>query len=183
MINLTYSLSETDLLNLQLYFASVDEEAKKQRKKEKFRTLGLSALCGIMLLFDGHYRIYSYFFFGATLLFFIVYPWWSAWFYKRMYKKQISSFFKGKLPYHMTITLGNEHIEIESQKGHSSTNINDLKSIIETEGYFFIMSGQTSSVIIPKSTDEETERIREQLENYAVNSAIPFIRDLNWKWK
>ena len=183
MINIDINLNENDLLNLQLYFASSDEEMKKQRKKEKFRILGLSVLCGIMLFFDEGYRTYSYFFLGSALLFLIVYPWWSAWFYKRMYKKQVASFFKDKLPYHIEVVLSDEYIDIESPKGNSRIDVSDIKSITETGEYFFITTDRTTSVTIPKDKTEETEKIREQLELYVTNSGVLFTQDLSWKWK
>lgn len=183
MINLDYSLNETDLLNLQLYFASTDEEIRKQRKREKYRMLGLSVLCGIMLLFDENYRIYSYYFLGTAILFYIVYPWWSAWFYKRLYKKQVSSSFKDKLPYNMRILLSNEYIEIENDKGHRQIQIKNIKSFIETKQYFFITTDQTINIPIPKNSIEEAVKIREQIAYYTVNSGVPFTKDLNWKWK
>lgn len=183
MINLDINLNENDLLNLQLYFASSDEEMKKQRKKEKFRILGLSALCGIMLFFDEGYRTYSYFFLGSALLFVIVYPWWSTWFYKRMYKKQVLSFFKDKLPYHIKVVLSDEHIDIDSPKGNSRIYMDNIKSITETREYFFITTDRTTSITIPKNEAEEAKRIREQLEYYAANSGVLFTQDLGWKWK
>lgn len=183
MINLNYSLNETDLLNLQLYFASTDKETKRLRRREKYRMLGLSVLCGIILLFDEDYRIYSYYFLGTAILFYIVYPWWSPWFYKRLYKKQVSSVFKDKLTYNMNVILSDEYIEIENHKGHKQIQTSDIKSIIETREYFFITTDQTINIPIPKSNIEDIEKIREQIAHYSTNSGVSFSQDLNWKWK
>lgn len=183
MINLDYSLDENDLLNLQLYHASYDEESKKQRRNEKFRILGLSVLCGIMLFFDEDYRMYSYFFLGSALLFLIVYPWWSAWFYKRIYKKQVDNHFRDKLPYRMKAVFSDEYIDIESPKGYSRINISDIQSITETGEYFFIITDRTTTITIPKKEPEKTDEIRQQLESYATTTDIYFTRNLDWKWK
>lgn len=57
MLELNYELEEEDLLQLQLYFASKDEMQIKQRRKEKYRMIGLSLLCGLLLFFDEGYRL------------------------------------------------------------------------------------------------------------------------------
>ncbi|MFV0420450.1 MAG: YcxB family protein [Dysgonomonas sp.] len=183
MINIDIDLSENDLLNLQLFFASSDEEMKRQRKKEKYRILGLSALCSIMLFFEEGYRTYSYFFLGSTTLFLLVYPWWSAWFYKRMYKKQVSTFFKDKIPYRITLVLCNEYIDIESPKGNSRIYINNIKSITETGEYFFIVTDQKTSITIPRNKVVNAKGMQEQLEYYKSNYSVLFNQDLTWKWK
>lgn len=183
MIELNYTLNEEDFLDFELYQASTDESIKKLRIKEKYRIIGLSLLCAFILFFDEDYRLYSYFFLGSSILFLVVYPWWSSWFYKRMYRKRIESIFNGYLPYPMKIILDETRIEVDSNKGHSVFDINNIKTITETGKYFFITSSQGKTIIIPKNQLNNPEEVIKQLKNYESSQQFPFIQVLNWKWR
>lgn len=184
-ITLDYELTEDDFLNLQLYYISTDEAARKQRKKEKYRILGLSVLCGLILLFDGDYQLYSYFFLGSALLFFLIYPWWSAWFYKRMYKRQISETLKGSFPHATKLLLDTDVIDVDTKNGYSRFTIHDVKSITETGTYFFITMSQFITVIIPKNREDntKTEEIENLLRSYEADYKVPYDKNIDWKWK
>lgn len=183
MLELNYELGEEDLLQLQLYFASKDEMQIKQRRKEKYRMIGLSLLCGLLLFFDEGHRLLSYFFLGSSVLFFIIYPWWSVWFYKRMYRKHIPESMRVEFPYNTKLLLGNDIIEIETKKGHRHFSVNEMDVITETEYYFFIVTSRQVSIIIPKHRINNTEEVRMQLLRYKENNPVSFVEDLNWKWK
>ncbi len=182
---LEYKLTADDFLNLQLYHMSTDEAARKQRKKEKYRILGLSVLCGLILLFEGDYQLYSYFFLGSALLFFLIYPWWSAWFYKRMYKRQITETLKGSFPHTTKLLLDTDVIDVDTKNGYSRFTIHDVKSITETGTYFFITMSQFITVIIPKNREDntKTEEIENLLRSYEADYKVPYDKNIDWKWK
>lgn len=183
MLELDYNFDEEDFLQLQLYFASKDEAQIKQRKKEKYRIIGLSILCGLLLFFDEGYRLLSYFFLGSAVFFFAIYPWWSVWFYKRMYKKHISEKLREDFPYNTKLLLGSDVIEIETKKGRSYYGLDDLNTMIETERYFFVIMSRQVSVIIPKHRMNNVEEIRMQLLHYKENNSVSFVEDLDWRWR
>jgi hypothetical protein len=183
MLELDYGFGEEDFLQLQMYFASKDEEQIKQRKKEKYRIIGLSLLCGLLLFFDEGYRLLSYFFLSSSVFFFAIYPWWSVWFYKRMYRKYISESMRADFPYNTKLLLGNDVIELNTKKGHCHFSVNDMDAIIETGYYFFIMTSRQVTVIIPKHQLNNTEEVRMWLLRYKEYSPVSFVEDLNWKWR
>lgn len=183
MLELNYELEEEDLLQLQLYFASKDEMQIKQRRKEKYRMIGLSLLCGLLLFFDEGYRLLSYFFLGSSVLFFIIYPWWSVWFYKRMYRKQISESMRAEFPYNTKLLLGSEFIEIETKKGYRHYDVKEMDTIIETEHHFFIVRSRQVSIIVPKHRMNNTEEVKMRLLRYKENNQVSFVEDMDWKWK
>lgn len=183
MLELNYELEEEDLLQLQLYFASKDEMQIKQRRKEKYRMIGLSLLCGLLLFFDEGYRLLSYFFLGSSVLFFIIYPWWSVWFYKRMYRKHISGSMRAEFPYNTKLLLGSEFIEIETKKGYRHYDVKEMDTIIETEHHFFIVTSRQVSIIVPKHRMNNTEEVKMRLLRYKENNPISFVEDMDWKWK
>ncbi len=183
MLELNYELEEEDLLQLQLYFASKDEMQIKQRRKEKYRMIGLSILCGLLLFFDEGYRLLSYFFLGSSVLFFIIYPWWSVWFYKRMYRKHISESMRAEFPYNTKLLLGSEFIEIETKKGYRHYDVKEMDTIIETEHHFFIVTSRQVSIIVPKHRMNNAEEVKMRLLRYKENNQVSFVEDMYWKWK
>ncbi|MDR2949333.1 MAG: YcxB family protein [Prevotella sp.] len=181
-MELNYSLSEKDFLNFQLYYASQSDKFLSQRNRDRIRLPGLSLLFGVVLLFDDRSSVWAYILIISSFLFFILYKWWSAWFYKRFYKRQVKENMKDDLPYLIKLFLDNDVIEIDSKKGHRRLNVRDIEYISETAEYFYIIINQIY-IIIPRSQISQIKIFRDQLEKYKEDSRIPYLKKLDWKWK
>ena len=182
-MELSYTLSTNDYLELQLYNLSHNSGYKKQRKWDRYRLPGLSLLFGAILLFDGMNDILAYVFIASSLLFFMFYQRWSAWMYKRMSKRKVIESMKGESLYEIKLLLGNDVIEVDSKRGHNFFNVHDIKSIIEIERYFFLMMNQYVYIIIPKDQIVDKEQLAGVLEGYRNTKGIPLIHELEWEWK
>lgn len=180
-MELNYDLNEDDFLNFQLYYASQNDKFVSQRNRDRLRLPGLSLLFGMVLLFDDRSSIWAYILIVSSFLFFVLYKWWSAWFYKRLYKRQVKENMKDDFPYHIKLLLDNDVIEIDSKKGHRRFNVRDIEYISETGAYFYIIINRIY-VIVPGNQISEIEIFRNQLENYK-NSGIPYLEKLDWKWR
>lgn len=183
-LEIRYTLNENDFLNLQLYLASNDENFKKQRTKDKYRIVILSLLFGLILFFDSGYNLYSYYFLGSALVFLLIHPWWSKYFYKRIFKSRVIGSLKNSLPQTISLTLREESIDLINKENIRSFYIQDLQAIIEIQDYFFFMQVSDSPpIIVPKKEIANISIIYEQLEQYHKDFNIPFIKDLQYKWK
>jgi hypothetical protein len=182
-MELNYILTTEDYLEMQLYNMSQDEKYKKRRSLDRFRLPGLSLLFGLILLFDDLNSILAYVFIASAVLFFIFYSQWSAWFYKRMCRRQVSENTKDYSPYDVKLLLGSDVIEVVTPRGHSYFNIHDIKDVTETGKYFFIMMNQFICIVIPKEKIQEVEELEKLLMVYEENIKFPFIRNLSWQWK
>jgi len=184
MIELNYQLSEEDFLDLQLFYVSTDEEQIRKRKKDKYRLLGLFALCAAVMLLDGDFSLYTYFFLAGFGIFLIIYPWWSTWFYKRMYKRQISQQTEDTFPYPLHLQLEEDYFDITSPKGDTHIKALEITCIVETGNYFFIVTGKFASITsIPKNQLQNEDVIRERLSHYARIAGIEYSSQPDWKWK
>lgn len=184
MIAFAYDLDKKDFLNFQLYTSSVDEEFNKQRKKERYRISLLTLIFGCVLFFEEGYRIYSFCFLGTSVLYFIFYSWWAAWYYKRAYRQQIEQHFKDSFPYHMEVEFTENSINIRTLKGSRHIGVSQLLSIIETKEYFFVEeSVYSTAIIIPKEPLQNEVVVRDALMSYAESFNIGYSTDLDWVWK
>lgn len=184
MIAFAYDLGKKDFLNFQLYTSSTDENFIKQRKKERYRISLLTLIFGCVLLFEDGYRIYSYCFLGTSVLYFIFYSWWAAWYYKRAYRQQIEQHFKDSFPYHMEVSLTEDSVSIRTAKGSRRIETSRLSSITEIKDYFFVEEGVSSTaIIIPKEPLQDERAVRDMLVSYAQSFNIEYTTNLDWKWK
>ncbi|MBK5721355.1 hypothetical protein JGH11_10770 [Dysgonomonas sp. Marseille-P4677] len=182
-LQIHYTLNEEDFLNLQLYHAFKNEDFKKQRIKDKYRIIGLSLLCGLILFFDGYFSIYSYYFLGSAVLFFIVHPWWSKWFYKRLLKSKVINANKDCFPQTTTLILQDKQIDLINNKNSHTFDIHNLLNIEEIQEYFFLQISNFPPIIIPKRQIPNINLIQKQLKQYNKNFDISFITDLEYRWK
>jgi hypothetical protein len=182
-MELSYTLSAEDYLELQLYNLSRDGNYRKQRNRDRFRLPGLSLLFGAILLFDGMNNILACIFMASSVLFFIFYPQWSAWFYRRMCKRKINENMKDDSLYHVKLLLGNDIVEIDSMRGHNYFNVHDISCVVEVGKYFFMMMNQYVCVIVPKKQIVEEEQLSAQFENYKENKGVRFVQEPDWKWQ
>lgn len=181
MPEIKYILDESDFLLLQLYSASKDEAIKKQRRKEGYRLAGLSVICGLVLLFDDFYTTYAYYMLGAGVLLFFVYPMWSAWYYKRMFKKQVSTHYKDRFPAESIINVDDEKLEIINQNGAYNFHPSEIRSITETKDYFYIRINEFICPIPKSKVDKDI--VYHQLMYYHKTFDVSYIEDINWRWK
>lgn len=180
---LRYLLSEEDYINCELYYTSKDNNFQKQRIKDKYRIIGLSLLCALILFFDGDYEIYAYYFLGSAVILFIIYPWWSKIFYKRMIKSRLTNKYKNSFPQNIGLTLYDKSIELRNSSYIQTFEIYTIKEIIEIQDYFFIQRSNVPPIIIPKKETPDIEPIRERLQQYKTDFNIAFINDEEYKWK
>lgn len=180
---LEYTINKNDYLNLQLYYISIDEAFNKRRKHERFRLSGFMLLFGLVSLMDNQLHHYSFILIPAAILFFFIYPWWSAWFYRRIYKRQMPEDIKKDFPYSIKLSLDEEVITYDSTIGKDSYQAKDISKIIEINEYFYLVIPQIIWIIIPKSEIPDIKMVQTQFESYESAYSIPFERNENWKWK
>jgi len=183
ILHLQYSTIENDLINQQLYFLSQDENFTKQRKKEKYRIIALSIVCGGVLLIDQTFSFLPFYFFGSAILFFIIYPWWSKWFYKRIIKTRVINKQKDIFPQDTIITFGEDFINVTFNQIETSIPFSHFFRIIEIPDYFFILTSNYPIINIPKNQITDSKYASTYLKDYCESHGISFVADNNYKWK
>ena len=177
----TYILTENDFLQNQLFVASKSKRVKKQRIKS-WITVSLVFLVLSFLFYESGNTIMTYYFLGLGILAVCLYPFYLKWFYKRYYKKYIQEYYKNRFGVSARAKFTDNYIETFDISGESKMNLSEIKEIVETGDYFYLMLNSGGSFIITKMGIENRENVRKEFVNLADKLKIKFTSDLNWKW-
>jgi len=181
-MNLTYSLSENDFLEHQLYTASKNERIKQQRLKTWL--IYAAALLILSLLFyqSGNTLMTRYFLIlGLIVLCF--FPFYQKWYHKNHYRKYIADTYKNRFGQTANISLNEDCIETSDITGELKINLSGIENIVETGDYFYIKIRTGGHLIIPKFKLADSDSVRQELQNLCSKLLVDFIDDLNWRWK
>lgn len=179
MIDIKYSVSETDFMNYQFYTFSTSDEVLKKKKSEKYRLIIISVVFGIVCLFDEHYRYLSYLFFGGSVLTLFLYDKWSEWFYKRAISKNIKENYKNLFPHTTHLIVTDDCIEVSSKNGERKIDKHEVKKIIDLKKYFFIETNLFLAIIIPKEEISDITSLKKELKTFCDKNGIEYINQTN----
>ncbi len=181
-MTLTYSLTQDDYLNYQLFTASLSDRVRKQRRRRWIISSG--ALLSLSWLFyQNEDSILTYYFLICALLSIIFYPFYSQWYYKRHYKKYVAETYKNRFGKISNITISHEQIHDIDEAGELKVPISELQKIYETGIYFFLTLKSGSTLIIPKLKVDNVAIVKKELKIITAKQQIDFIELLSWRWK
>ncbi|NDV69859.1 YcxB family protein [Dysgonomonas sp. 25] len=180
MLELNYTLDKDDYIQFQLYIFSISPIMKKQRRTGRFILLGILLILGI--LFIPFNPFISYYFWGMAVLAFLLFPLYSRWFYKRTLRKNTERNYDSE---NSTISfkISDETIESSNKIGHTTMYLKELLSIIELADYFYIQQSKQVYYIIPKKKIADPEGFKSHLLNCSRALQIPYLLELDWKWR
>lgn len=180
-MTLTYSLTENDFLQHQLYTASKNKRIRNQRIRTWLLvTVGCLMLSYIMYANNpfGYYYFLS--FSGLTLVF---YPLYQKYQYKRHYRKFIQENYKLRFGETCTLVFSDDTVDITSPSTEIKINYSGLEAVNEIGQYFFLKLKTGGDIIITKAGIDNLQEFRQKLaeikEKYHLTESV----DLNWKWK
>ena len=179
MNELKYKLKEIDFLQLHLYFFGKDGLFKKYSRRIIFIFLGL-IFVGITICILKKENIYAISLFITGFLILV--------FHKKNMKKKYEKHFtkciqqyKNRFDKNVELKFTESEIEIKSVAGNTQLYNSQIKSIIETEGYFFIRLNP-EGIIIPKRELEKENGVKEYLILLSKKLKVEYIKDFEWKW-
>jgi len=182
-MELNYALTENDYLQQQLYLASKNEQIKKQRKLNRILVLVILLIIGF-LFYINNILFVAYYFTSASIICFLLFPFYLKKFYRIVFKKYVKANFKNKIGINTTVLFIEDSLEVISKGiGDHRINFSNFKNISEIDNYFFIAFNTGESFMIPKDGIEDVEGLRTKLKGIAGNLKIEFISELDWKWK
>jgi hypothetical protein len=179
-MTLTYRLTEDDYLQSQLFIASKSERIKKQRTRRRIWTTIVLLVLSVVCFNDG---FLFYYFLIIGIMSALFHSYYTAFLYKKHYKKNVADIHKYSFNETSNITFTDEAIETADRTGTSKINLTELETISETGSYFYLKLKSGPHLIIPKAQLHNSEDVRTLLTTLSKKLNINFISDLNWKWK
>jgi hypothetical protein len=181
-MTLTYTLSEEDQIQAQLFIATQSESIRKKRLKTRLFFIIFFFIAGIFCyLIDMKLLAYSYLF--ISILSLLLYHPYQRWLYKRHYTKFVKEKLKNQFNNEVKTNFENDFIEMSNQGTYVRINNGEIDQITEIKDYFYLRSKASQYLILPKEQVSDLASLRAFLTDFSKKLNIEFLSDLNWKWR
>lgn len=181
-MTLTYTLTEYDFLQHQLFIATKSQRIKNQRLKT-WLIYSVALLLFSLMFYQSNNTVMMYYFLIVGIAFLCVFPFYQRWYYKNHYRRFITDNYKNRFGRAVTVTITSDGIETSDFTGESKINLSELESTIETGEYFYVKMRTSGHLIIPKMKLTDIDGTRKELKDLCKELSIRFTNDLNWKWR
>lgn len=177
-MKLNYQLTEDDYLAFQLYTSSHSPLHKKRRFRSKI-------IVPVAYLGFGLYSYLTKDSFSTLIIFatlalawFLAYPYYMRWAYKRHFKRNIAENYGNRVYSDIQVEFLPDSITSQDKSGSSAIKTDQLTELVETAEHYFVKLITGESFIIPKTAVEDAQRFKETILAYG-----PSYTDANdWKW-
>lgn len=178
-MNIKYQLSASDFLAYQLYASSKSKLHQKRRFRSRLIIPIFYVILGLFLALANDRPVVGGIFTGLGVIWFIFYPMYSQWRYKRHFQKHVNENYKNRIHQPVEFELNENSVYVKDMVSESTINGNELKSLIETPGHFFIKLSSGLSLIVPKHTVENQAAFKSLILAFGAE----YVNELNWVWK
>lgn len=173
--------SQEDLLTKYLFIASNTTRIKRGRNRIWIALVVLFTMLAILYSFDADkFLMWLFIAFGIILLLF--FPFLITRILKRQYESIVAEQFNNVKNLPFEITLEDESISYKSNIGDVQLKISQIEQIDEIQNYFFLKFSSNDTITLPKRSFSY-DLLNNYLMDVSTKNAIPFNRQLNWRWK
>ncbi len=179
-MKLEYILIFSDFLEYQLYVSSKSESHKKSRNKSRIIVPIIYVILGLILLLIDK-TIVAIAFFLFSLLWFLFYPFYSKYRYKKHFETHIKESYKNRIGKKVKLNFDSNSDFVETSDLGSQSKIMDseFKKLIELKEHFFLKLKSDMSIIIPKRAIPDQDMFKKLF----LDINLEYIDDSNWEWK
>ncbi|MEO5890891.1 MAG: YcxB family protein [Ferruginibacter sp.] len=178
----TFTLTENDLLQSQLFIASKTARIKRQRVKTWLVYSIAILLIGLMFYQSGNI-VMTYYCLIFGIIFLCFFPLYQKSYYKKHYQRFIADTYKNRFGKTTTINFTEQYIETIDITGESKINLQEVENITETSNYFYVKMKTGGHLVIPKQKPGNIEQLRQEFKSICGKLSVHFIDDLTWRWK
>ena len=178
-MNINYQLTNSDFLEYQLYTSSKSELHKKRRFRSRIIVPIIYLLFGLYLANKNQDYVIGIVFVVIAILWFLLYPMYSKWRYKRHFQKHVEENYKNRINKPVEIDIDENSVNAKDFTSESKINGTELKELIETKNHFFIKLTTDLSLIIPKHSIENQIEFKKRVTELGAK----YVDELNWEWK
>lgn len=180
-MHLSFTIGFDAFLTYQLFHASQSPLVQKKRRRSKWTIIGLVVLVIAGMLFLGNYGLaLLYTVFGIA--WFFLYPIYERGYYKKHYIKSLKEKLAGISEKQIELDITSSGIHAREDGSEGNIEVSRVNSVHELPDIFLIQLQQSMAFIIPKEK-VDAEAVKMHLEQMALTWQVPYMTQLNWKWK
>lgn len=178
----TFSLSQSDYLNHQLFLASTVQNFRQQFRNTQI----IWVLAFLLIAFDLYIekKLFAAAVFAIIGLgWAIFYPAYAKNHQQKHFEKHINIFLADKFDKICTITIDDQLLHSEEENYDMKIGISEVKHIYETRDYFYAQLKSGLTFIFPRQKIENANVLEDQLRDIATKNQIRYTEMMDWKWK
>ncbi|MDW3646584.1 MAG: hypothetical protein R8P61_05970 [Bacteroidia bacterium] len=178
-MKLSYTLSEEDFLQHQLYLASNSQRIRKKEQRAWKLISFIFSLIGVILyLTDTAFPLgpFAILFGFITVLF---YPLYVKKHYKDHYKNFIQENYQNRIGFPTEVALHEAFLFMKDKSGEGKIDLSELEYLIEIQQNFFLRLKSGHSLIFPKAQIQDLPAFRKSFQDIDVQVEP----DLDWERK
>jgi hypothetical protein len=181
-MKLEFSLTKDDMLQMQLFMASISEQVKRNRKKSRLIVPVAYVVLGIIVIVSSDI-VFGSVFIALGIVMYFLYPGILAKRYEKMYRKNVDENLANRADKPVELTFGDEYIESKDYTGEAKLKISTIERVDEVRDYCFLKFDSGVGLVIPLNQISERNGFIAYIKTLAADNAIAYHTDLDWRWK
>lgn len=181
-MTLSYQLNENDFLQHQLFVASQSASLKKRRKSSLVVLIFCLVILGLLfyLMEDNLVAIMCLVLAAVTFFFF---PSFQGKQLYKAYKRSVNENYNKRFGRQMKVAFTDDTIVYHDSNSEAKILLTTISKINELKDIFILEMSTGGGLIIPKQQLENVVNVRQLLQDISQKLSVPFVSELNWKWK
>ncbi len=181
-MKIEFEISEEDLLAHQLFATSNAISIRKRRGRGRIFLILIYLVAGVLIWNSSGPLIGVLFFLACIPLYFLYIRLES-----KQYLKHIKVFVKEQMKEResamTTLHFEDHQVTMADGSNASSIPLSEINTIFEINQLYSLKLNNGQAIVLPKNHINPSNDTDEQLHQLAKTLGIPFIRQLDWKWK
>lgn len=181
-MKLEFTLTQDDLLTHQLFATSKSKMVRKRRAQGKIFLLLIYMATGFFI-WDRNGVVAAALFFVICMPLYFIYAYLEA----KQYKKQVQIFtedrFKDRHNQVTTLEFDDQQIKMTDGEQENIVPLHALEVIHEIGALYSLTLENGQGILIPKAQLASIPETTAMLQQLAEKLGIPYMEELNWKWK
>jgi ABC-type multidrug transport system fused ATPase/permease subunit len=181
-MHLTFTLSQEDILQMQLFMASLSEQVRKKRRMTHLRVPIIYILLAGVLMLTSDWVV-GIVFVCIAVVWYFVYPSYQARHYRKYYSKFVAENLAKRTIQPTELSFGEEYVGCLDYSGDSKLRTDTIERMDEVRDYCFLKFNSGGGMVIPLGQWSDSAAVSGELKTWAAAHQIPYHTDLDWKWQ
>lgn len=179
MMKLDYHLTLDHFLEHQLYASNQSASVQKKRQNSRIILAAAYVLLGLIMLSISDRTVLGVVFIVLGLGWFLFYPNYSKWRYKRHYERYIKEHYQSRINVPIELEIHPDYLLSKDKTGESRVNKDEIEALIYLPNIYLIKMKSGVSFIIPQDSVIDQEKWKETFQQIGIE-----IKDETaWEWK